>query len=108
MPATPVTVTNIDHVTAVVKPTPVACDAVNGNSANNGGTLVLELTSAVAGGTVTVAFADKVDGQTVPPQTYTFTGVQTRIAGGFPVNLYGSTVIFTASVNTITYIAYQV
>jgi hypothetical protein len=107
MPATPVTVNAIDHLVPIVKPTAVACDAVNGNSASNGGTLILELTSS-AGGTVTVAFADKVDGQTVPPLSYALTGVQTKIAGGFPVNTYGSTVIFTASVSTITYIAYQV
>jgi hypothetical protein len=107
MPATAVTVNNIDHKTAMVKPTPVACDAVNGNSATNGGTLILELTSS-AGGTVTVAFTKSVDGVLPAPLTYTLTGAQTRIAGGFPVDSYGSTVTFTASVATITYIAYQV
>lgn len=107
MPATAVTVNNLDHKTAMVKPTPVACDAVNGNSAANAGTLILELTSS-AGGTVTVAFTSTVDGQAITPITYTFTGAQTRIAGGFPVNYYGAVVTFTASVSTITYIAYQV
>lgn len=107
MPATAVTVNPIDHLVPIVKPTPVACDAVNGNSAANGGTLILELTSS-AGGTVTVAFPNKVDGQSVTPLTYTLTGVQTKIAGGYPVNIYGSTVTFTASVSTITYIAYMV
>jgi hypothetical protein len=107
MPATAVTVNSIDHLTALTKPTPVACDNVNGNSATNGGTLVLELTSS-AGGTVTVAFANTVDGQTVPPLSYSFTGVQTKLAGGWPVSIYGSTVTFTASVSSITYIAYQV
>lgn len=107
MPATAVTVNSIDHLTPIVKPTPLACDNVNGNSATNGGTLILELTSS-AGGTVTVAFQDKVDGQTVPPLSYSFTGAQTKIAGGYPISLYGQTVTFTASVSTITYIAYQV
>jgi hypothetical protein len=107
MAATAVTVNSLDHLTAIVKPTPVACDNVNGNSANNGGTLILELTSS-AGGTVSVAFQDKVDGQTVPPIVYTLTGAQTKLVGGFPVSTYGSTVVFTASVATITYIAYQV
>jgi len=107
MPATAVTVNNLDHKTSIVRPTPVACDNVNGNSAVNGGTLILELTSS-AGGTVTVAFANQVDGQTVAPVTYTFTGAQTRVVGGFPVAYYGSTVTFTASVSTITYIAYSV
>lgn len=107
MPATAVTVNNLDHKTSLVKPAAVACDNVNGNSAVNGGTLILELTSS-AGGTVTVAFANQVDGQTVAPVTYTFTGAQTRVVGGFPVAFYGSTVVFTASVSTITYIAYSV
>lgn len=107
MPATAVTVNNLDHKTAMVKPTAVACDAVNGNRATNGGTLVLELTSS-AGGTVTVSFPNTVDGQAITPVVYTLTGAQTRIAGGFPVGFYGSEVTFTASVNTITYIAYQV
>jgi hypothetical protein len=107
MPATAVTVNSLDHKTSLVKPAAVACDNVNGNSAANGGTLVLELTSS-AGGTVTVAFANLVDGQAVAPVTYTFTGAQTRLVGGWPVSVYGSTLTFTASVNTITYIAYQV
>jgi hypothetical protein len=107
MAATAVTVNSLDHKTSLVKPAAVACDEVNGNSATNGGTLILELTSS-AGGTVTVAFANQVDGQTVAPVTYTFTGAQTRLVGGWPVSVYGSTLTFTASVNTITYIAYQV
>lgn len=107
MPATAVTVNSLDHLTALTKPTPVACDNVNGNSANNGGSLILELTSS-AGGTVSVAFADKVDGQTVPPLSYSFTGAQTKLVGGWPVSTYGAAVTFTASVSTITYIAYQV
>lgn len=107
MAATPVTVNAIDHLVPIVKPTPVACDNVNGNSASNGGTLILELTAS-AGGTVTVAFPNKVDGQAVTPLTYTLTGAQTKIAGGFPVSIYGNVVTFTASASTITVIAYQV
>lgn len=107
MPATAVTVNSLDHKTSLVRPTPIACDNVNGNSAANGGNLILELTSS-AGGTVTVAFADQVDGQTVAPTTYTLTGAQTRLVGGWPVTYYGSTLTFTASVSTITYIAYAV
>jgi hypothetical protein len=109
MPATAVTVNSLDHKTALVKPTPVACDNVNGNSAINGGTLILELTSS-AGGTVTVTFpaSAAVDGQAPAALTYTLTGAQTKLVGGFPVAYYGSTVTFTASVSTITVIAYQV
>ncbi|MDF2968948.1 MAG: hypothetical protein K0Q93_2726 [Nocardioidaceae bacterium] len=107
MPATAVTVNNLDHKTAAVKGTPVACDAVNGNSATNGGTLRLEFTST-AGGTVTFNFPNSVDGQAVTPLTYTFTGAQTRVAAGWPVSIYGSTVTWLASVNTITVLAEQV
>lgn len=109
MPATAVTVNNLDHKTAIVKPTPVACDNVNGNRAINGGTLILELTSS-AGGTVTVSFPASVavDGQAPAAVVYTLTGTQTKLVGGFPVQYYGSEVVFTASVNTITVIAYQV
>lgn len=105
MPATAVTVHTIDHKAKLTKPAPTACDAVNGNRAANGGTLQLELGGGAAGGTVTVAFANKVDGQTVAPLTYTLTASETALVGGWPVNVYGSEVIFTASVNTITYIA---
>jgi hypothetical protein len=107
MPATAGTVHSIDHKAAVVKPSAVAFDPTNGNSFSNGGSLVLEMTSS-AGGTVEVEFANTVDGQAVAPLTYTFTGAQTRIAGGWPVSRYGSNVTVTASVDTITYIAYQV
>jgi hypothetical protein len=104
MAATLITPTHLDHKTASVKTAPVACDPANGNRIPNGGNLQLEMTSS-AGGTVTVAFSKKVDGQTVPPITYTFTGVQTRQAGGWPVSLYGSEILLTGSVNTITIVA---
>lgn len=104
MAATLITPTYLDHKTAVVKPTPTASDAVNGNRIPNSGHLTLEMTSS-AGGTVTVAFPNKVDGQTVPPLTYTLTGAQTRVAGGWPVSLYGTEVLVTGSVSTITLVA---
>lgn len=109
MPATAVTVNNLDHKTAIVKPSAVACDNVNGNRAVNGGSLILELTSS-AGGTVTVSFpaGSYVDGQAPAALMYTLTGTQTKLVGGFPVAYYGSEVTFTASVSTITVIAYQV
>lgn len=107
MPATLITPTYLDHKTAVVKATPTASDAVNGNRIPNSGHLQLEMTSS-AGGTVTVAFPNKVDGQTVPPLTYTFTGAQTRQAGGWPVALYGAEIVVTGSVSTITIVATDV
>lgn len=105
MPATAVTVNQVS-TSGLVKPSAVACDNVNGNSATNGGTTYLELTSS-AGGTVTFPYAVTVDGQSVASRVVVFTGAQTKICGPFPVSYYGTTVTFTASVSTITYIAYQ-
>lgn len=104
MPATLITPTYLDHKTAVVKPNPVPCDAVNGNRIPNSGTLTLEMIAS-AGGTVTITFPNKVDGQTVTPISYSFTGAQTKMAGGWPVSIYGSEVLVTGSVNTITLVA---
>lgn len=106
MPATAVTVNKIDRKIPIVKPTAVACDNVNGNTVPNGGTTFLELTSA-AGGTVTVTFTKDVDGVVPAPLSYTLTGVQTKLAGPFPVDMYGQNLIFMASVATITVIPYQ-
>jgi hypothetical protein len=101
MAATQILPTYLDHKTAVVKPTPTPCDTVNGNRIPNSGHLTLEMIAS-AGGTVTITFPNKVDGQTVTPLTYTLTGAQTKMAGGWPVSLYGSEVLVTGSVSTIT------
>lgn len=109
MAATAVTVNQIDHKTTLAKPTPLACDATNGNSATNGGTLILELSNT--GGstyTVTVAFASTVDGQTVAPLSYSLAAGETRLVGGWPVSTYGSTLYFTAANVAVKYIAYVV
>lgn len=104
MAATLITPTYLDHKTPVVKPTPTACDTVNGNRIPNSGHLSLEMIAS-AGGTVTVTFPNKVDGQTVTPLTYTLTGAQTKVAGGWPVSTYGTELLVTGSVNTITLVA---
>src|SRR5688572_4831556 len=107
MAATAVTVNSLDHKTTLLKPDPTALDAVNGNKATNGGTLILEFGGGAAGGTVELAFAHLVDGQAVAPIVYTLAASETRLVGGFPVSIYGSEVTFTGSVNTLTVIAYQ-
>lgn len=109
MPATAVTVNNLDHKTPLAKPTSLACDATNGNSATNGGSLILELNNSGASTyTVAVAFASTVDGQTVAPLSYSLAAGETKLVGGFPVSIYGSTVVFTASNVAVKYIAYAV
>lgn len=109
MAATAVTVNPLDHKTALTKPTALACDATNGNSAVNGGTLILELNNSGASTyTVTVAFSSTVDGQAVTPVTYSIPAGATIVVGGFPVAYYGSTVTFTANNVAVKYIAYSV
>lgn len=109
MAATAVTVNALDHKTVLTKPTPVACDATNGNSAPNGGNLILELNNT--GGstyTVAVAFGSAVDGQSVTPLSYSIPAGGTIMVGGWPVSTYGSTLVFTANNVAVKYIAYTV
>ena len=107
MAATLGTVNSLDHRNPIDEPEPIACDNVDGNRLPNGGTLAIRF-EGTAGGTVTVAFPNKVDGQAVTPLTYTLTGTTPRWVGGWPVNIYGNEVTFTASAATISYTAYQI
>lgn len=97
MPATAKTVNSVGYQSVLTDPTPTAMDNVNGNSFVNGGRLWLRITAPAGGGTVTVAFKDKVDGQVVTPKPYTFTANQIGLIGGWPINIYGSTLIATPS-----------
>jgi hypothetical protein len=106
---TPVTPTNIDHHVTLLKPTPLACDATNGNSAPNGGNLILELNNT--GGspyTVTISANSTGDGQPVTPLTYTLAAAETRLVGGWPPSYYGNPLVFTANNVAVKYIAYTV
>ena len=109
MAATAVTVNNIDHKTPLAKPSAVACDATNGNSAPNGGNLILELNNSGASTyTVTISFPNTVDGQSVTPLTYSLAAGATKLVGGWPPAFYGSTLTFQANNVAVTYIAYTV
>lgn len=106
--ATAAQVKNITHKTAMLKPTPIACDTT-GNTAPNGGNLFLELNNSGASAyTVTVGFSNTVDGQAITPLTYTLAAGETRLVGGWPPSYYGSTLTFTANNVAVTYIAYTV
>lgn len=84
----------------------VAADIVNGNapSSNNGKTTFIKMVNTVASvATVTLPYANKVDGKTVPPQVYNLpptigAGID---AGPFPLSLFGSNPVFTASAVTV-------
>lgn len=104
--ATAATLTTISRKTALLKPTPAACD-VTGNTLANGGTLLIEFTNGGASTyTVTVALPSGPDGQTVTPITYSLAAGETKLAGGWPPAYYGSPLTFTASNAAVTYIAY--
>ncbi|WP_409186490.1 hypothetical protein F9C11_20565 [Amycolatopsis sp. VS8301801F10] len=107
MAATAKTVSPVGYKSVLTDPTPTAMDNVNGNSFVNGGKLWLRITAPAGGGTVTVAFADKVDGQAVTPRSYTFTANQVGVIGGWPVNYYGSTLIATPSAAGFTVAAFS-
>lgn len=103
---TPVIVYGLDHHVSLVKPTPLACDATNGNSAANGGTLMLELNNSGASPyTVTISANPTGDGQAVTPIVYTLTAGETRQVGGWPPNYYGNPLVFTANNVAMKYIA---
>lgn len=107
---TPVTtVYNIDHHVSLLKPTPVACDATNGNSVANGGNLILELNNTGASPyTVTISANPTGDGQAVTPIVYTLAAAETRLVGGWPPNFYNNPLVFTANNVAVKYIPYTV
>lgn len=107
MPATAKTVNKVGYQSVLTDPALTSMDNVNGNSFVNGGKLWLRITAPAGGGTVSVAFKDKVDGQTVTPKSYTFTANQVGIIGGWPVNLYGSSLIATPSATGFTVAAFS-
>jgi hypothetical protein len=108
MAATPLTVRTITEGTGLTPAAETAGDNVNGNSVTNGSTVWLEMTNT--GGsvaTVTVAYAQQVDGQTVPPRSYSLAAAAKLRAGVFPVSLFGSTLTIQPSAATVTLAAYQ-
>mgnify|MGYP001575938788 CR=1 FL=1 len=106
---TPVVPTNIDHHVTLLKPTALACDATNGNSAPNGGNLILELNNSGASPYTVVVTANQTgDGQAVTPLTYSLAAGETRLVGGWPPSYYGNPIVFTASNVAVKYIAYTV
>lgn len=107
MPATAITVNTITRAGAAPV-TEAAGDNTNGNSFTNNGATWLEVTNGGgSAGTVTVAFPQKVDGQTVPVKSYSLAAAAKARIGPFPPAVYGNTVVFTPSAATITVAAYQ-
>jgi hypothetical protein len=106
--ATPLTVHTITEANPLGPVTEVAADATNGNSLQNGPAVWLEMTNGGgSSATVQVAYVQTVDGQTVPPRTYTLAATATLRAGSFDEQLFGRTLSLTASAATVTLAAYQ-
>jgi hypothetical protein len=107
MAATPIVVNTISRAGAA----PVAeaaGDNTNGNSfPNNGATWIEATNGGGSAATLTVAYANKVDGQTVPAKSFPLAAsAKTRI-GPFPAALFGNTVVVTPSAASVTLVAYQ-
>jgi hypothetical protein len=105
MPATPLTPVSFSRTTANGLDLTGALDAVdgtNGNSfANDGRTLLRVKNAAGAPITVSVAFSGLVDGQTVPPRTYSIPATTgDRLLGPFPTDRFGTNVTVTYSSGT--------
>jgi hypothetical protein len=106
--ATPLTVHTITEANPLGPVTETAADATNGNSVQNGPAMWLEMTNGGgSAATVEVAYAQPVDGQTVPPRTYSLGASAQLRAGSFNEQLFGRTLSITASAATVTLAAYQ-
>lgn len=100
MPATPLTVTQLTHTTAVtVDPSAwPAGNAVDGNTVANGGYTLLGMNNSGASSrTVTVAVSQTVDDLPVTSRSHTIAAGAVRYVKLGPVSVYGSTVLVTPS-----------
>lgn len=109
MTATPLVVHTFSEGLPLVPPAEVAANTGGGgNTVQNGPTVWLEMTNGSgSSATVTVAYAQTVDGHAVAPRVYTLAASAKLRAGFFPSELFGDTISVTASVNTVTLAAYQ-
>jgi hypothetical protein len=110
MAATALTIVTLTEQTPTTPITEPFADATNGNTVVNGPTLWLEFTNTVASvATVTVAYTQQVDGQTVPPRSYSLPATvgAKRRAGIFPIALFGPNLAISCSLATVSIVAYQ-
>ncbi|MFE7566219.1 hypothetical protein ACFU76_04535 [Streptomyces sp. NPDC057539] len=91
MPRVNVPVTQITR-TGIPDTTPIVGDAVNNHSLINDGSVWIEAENAGAvSRTVSILFANTVDGVTVDAKTWSIPAGARRRIGPFPVRLYGAT-----------------
>lgn len=86
----------------------VAGDNTNGNSFPNDGSTVLLVTNT-AGGTVTIKSVSVADPLLTPPNlVVTLTANQAQVIGPFNPSVWGSAVVVTPSVSTISFLPLHV
>lgn len=99
---TPTSVTSVSRTALAAFPAPsVAGDAVNGNVSPNDGATFLAVFNADAANTyaLTVTVVNGVDGLTAGPRSYTVpvSASGTQIAGPFPIQFYGSQLLWNVA-----------
>lgn len=102
MAATPVTVVR-PTISGVADPTPVAADAVNGNSVPNLDNLILILNNTDSNPhTVTVVTPATHAGYAVADLVINLSATTKRSFSNFPSDAFGRTLVFTANSSTVT------
>ena len=108
---TPISAVTVNRFALTAFPTPtVAGDVTNGNVAPNDGATFLAVVSGDAsthGLTVTVVSG--VDGLTAGPRAYTVPGSAsgTQLVGPFPIQFYGSQLLFNVDSTQVKVAAYS-
>lgn len=101
MPATALTAITSSE-TGTVMAAAASGDATNGNSfANSGQTRLLLENTVASGATCTVAFPNKVRGQTIPALSITVPASGRAWCGPYDPSLYGDVVTITPSATTL-------
>lgn len=107
MAATALTVHTLSRAALDTSAT-VASNAVDGNTVGNNGKVWIEVNNTDTGPhTLTVAFAETVDGQVITPRTYTVAASTKGKVGPWPVAQYGSSVLVTTGNVLLQLAAYK-
>lgn len=108
MPRVAVPVTQITR-DGIAPTAAVAGDPIENHSLPNDGTVWVEVANTGASsGTVSVHFANTVDGVTVDPKTWTVPAGESRRIGPFPTRYYGTTLLLDVTSADLGLTAYKV
>jgi hypothetical protein len=105
--ATPLTVQTITR-SGLVPVAQVNGDNVNGNTWANSGTQWLHVTNTGgSSATLTIAYPNPVDGQTVPARSYSMLAAGELRVGPFDPALFGTSPVITPSASTVKISVFQ-